>query len=101
MAASVISIAVFTAGVTSHLTTKQLEGDVHGAADLQSVPPSGRRRVLDVTFHTQDYAIALPDNSPLRIPINRAILAISDSQEWRDLIRQYLGTETTVPSRKH
>jgi ABC-type amino acid transport substrate-binding protein len=37
MAASVVSIAVFTAGVTSHLTTKQLEGDVHGAADLQSV----------------------------------------------------------------
>ena len=156
MAASVISIAVFTAGVTSHLTTKQLEGDVHGAADLQSVRAGAAAgtpsmsylssqhikfsvypdfssglnavkagkldafvhdrpilywlaenkyedsiKVLDVRFHTQDYAIALPDNSPLRMPINRALLAIINSQEWRDSIRQYLGTETTAPSWTH
>jgi ABC-type amino acid transport substrate-binding protein len=156
MAASVISIAVFTAGFTSHLTTKQLEGDVHSAADLQSVRvgavagtssvsylssqhikfkvypdfssglnaiKAGRLdafvydrpilywlaenkyedsiKALDVSFYTQDYAIALPDNSPLRMPINRALLAIINSQEWRDSIRQYLGTETTTLSWTH
>jgi ABC-type amino acid transport substrate-binding protein len=149
MAASVISIAVLTAGVTSHLTMKQLEGDVHGIADLRSVRvgavtgttsmsylssqhirfsayPDARSglkavkggtldafvydrpilywlakeedyegsiKVLDATFDAQDYAIALPENSPLRMPINRALLAITDTQEWRDLVKQYLGME--------
>jgi ABC-type amino acid transport substrate-binding protein len=37
MVASVTAIAVFTAGITSHLTTKQLEGYVHGVDDLRSV----------------------------------------------------------------
>ena len=149
MAASVISIAVFTAGVTSHLTTKQLEGAVHDVADLRSVHVgvaagtaaasylssqnikftvypnfiSGLKalkdgsldafvhdrpilywltenkeyrdsdKVLDVTFDTQDYAIALPDNSPLRGPINHALMAITSTQDWRDSVKQYLGTE--------
>lgn len=148
MAASVVSIAVMTAGVTSHLTAEQLEGDVHDAADLSSVhagaalgsssmnylssqhidfeifPDFGSGldaikagkldafvhdkpilywlaknqyqdavKVLDVTFNTQDYAIALPDNSPLRMPINRALMAIINSQEWQDSIKQYLGTD--------
>jgi ABC-type amino acid transport substrate-binding protein len=156
MAASVISIAVLTAGVTSHLTTKQLEGDVHNASDLLSVRAGAAAgtsamsylssqhikfsvypdvssglnavkagkldafvhdrpilywlaenqyedsiKVLDVTFYKQDYAIALPDNSPLHMPINRAILAIINSQEWRDLIKQYLGSETNAPIGRH
>ncbi len=37
MIASIIAIAVFTAGITSLLTTKQLEGLVHGVNDLRSV----------------------------------------------------------------
>jgi len=148
MAVSVISIAVLTAGVTSHLTTEQLEGDVHSAADLRyvhvgavagtepmsflssqhiefSVYPdlslglnavkAGKLdafvhdkpllywlaknkyddsiKVLDVTFDTQDYAIVLPNNSPLREPLNRTLLAIINSEEWQDSIKQYLGTD--------
>ena len=37
MAASVITIAVFTAGVTSQLTAKQLKGIIHSFRDLKSV----------------------------------------------------------------
>jgi polar amino acid transport system substrate-binding protein len=148
MAASVTAIAVFTAGITSHLTMKQLEGSVHSVADLQSVrvgavagtaslnyltseriifrtypdAASGLEavkdgeldafvydrpllywlaktkeyqdsiQVLEVAFDMQDYAIALPNNSTLRIPINRTLLAITETQWWRDLNVEYLGT---------
>jgi len=37
MGASVITVAVFTAGVTSQLTAKQLQGAIHGFTDLRSV----------------------------------------------------------------
>ena len=37
MITSIIAIAVFTAGITSLLTTKQLQGLVHGVDDLRSV----------------------------------------------------------------
>ena len=37
MGASVITIAVFTAGITSQLTTKQLQGTIHSFSDLKSV----------------------------------------------------------------
>jgi ABC-type amino acid transport substrate-binding protein len=37
MVVSIIAIAVFTAGITSTLTTKQLRGLVHGVGDLSSV----------------------------------------------------------------
>jgi len=149
MAASVISIAVFTGGVTSQMTTKQLEGDVHNLADLRSVHvgtasgtaalsylssqnirasvypdfSSGLKalkaglldafvydrpilywmaknkeyeesvKVLGISFDSQDYAIALPNDSLLRVAINRALLAIINTQEWRDSVSQYLGTE--------
>jgi polar amino acid transport system substrate-binding protein len=37
MIASVIAIAVFTAGITSRLTKQELQGAVHGESDLRSV----------------------------------------------------------------
>jgi polar amino acid transport system substrate-binding protein len=37
MVASIIAISVFTAGITSALTTKQLRGLVHSVGDLSSV----------------------------------------------------------------
>ena len=148
MAASVIAIAVFTAGITSHLTTKQLEGYVHNVDDLRSVrvgavagttslryltrerisfrtyPDAesglkalkagaldafvydrpllywltkkdypGSIEVLDITFDEQSYAIVLPNNSSLRMPINRTLLAVIGTQWWQDLNAEYLGHE--------
>jgi polar amino acid transport system substrate-binding protein len=153
MAASVAAIAVFTAGITTQLTMKQVQGTVHSVADLQSDGGSagpvrvgavegtaaigyllrerinfrtypdtasglravkagaldafvydrpllqwlakkdyeGSIEVLDITFDQQGYAIALPYNSTLRMPINRALLAIIETQWWRDLNTKYLG----------
>jgi len=48
-------------------------------------------QVLDTTFDQQGYAIALPNNSTLRMPINRALLTIIETQSWQDSTANYLG----------
>jgi polar amino acid transport system substrate-binding protein len=52
MGASVITIAVFTAGITAQLTAKQLQGSIHNFSDLKSarvgaVAASATLRYLD------------------------------------------------------
>ena len=145
MMASIIAIAVFTAGVTSVLTVNQIEGLVQGEADLASArvgnvensstvayldeariehegfatlqeglnalragsidafvydkPLLGwtvgqsfpSLRVLPVSFDNQDYAIALPSGSPLREPLNIALLQALSSDWWGQAVFQYLG----------
>jgi len=149
MAASVIVIAVFTAGVTSQLTARQLQGVVHGVDDLRAVrvgavdgtasidylthqriryrtfatPQDGMRavkagtldalvydrpllawlakdeefsgtvEVLDVTFANQNYAIAFPNNSPLRLPLNQVLLDLIESDWWQGTVAKYLGKD--------
>ena len=148
MATSVIIISIFTAGITSQLTAKQLQGAVHGLNDLRSVrvgavggtaaltyltherieyrvfatPRDGLQalkagtldafvydrpllawlanqefgssvQVLDATFDRQNYAIALPRESPLRLPLNEAIVEATRTDWWQDLINKYIGRE--------
>ena len=145
MIASVVTIAVFTAGLTSALTKRELQGVVHGENDLRSVRVgavagsatvgylgrerigyrgfaspqeglkaleaggidafvydrplltwlvlqdfSGSARVLDVTFDNQNYGIALPMGSPLRQPLNLALLETIESEWWEQTLFQYL-----------
>jgi polar amino acid transport system substrate-binding protein len=145
---AVTLVAVFTAGLTTHFTTQQLEGYVRGVQDLRSVRvgavadttapdylryeriryrvfPNAKAglkavkdgsldafvydkplmswlvqsryadslQVLDAVFDQQNYAIALPVNSPLREPINRALLHILETNWWRDLKSEYSGTD--------
>ena len=47
MVGSIIAIAVFTAGITSALTVRQLQGNVQGVTDLSQVQSRRRRRLLD------------------------------------------------------
>lgn len=47
--------------------------------------------VLPETFERQDYAIALPEGSPLREPVNRALLRVIDGPAWRETLERYLG----------
>ncbi|RJS92874.1 transporter substrate-binding domain-containing protein [Salinisphaera sp. Q1T1-3] len=47
--------------------------------------------MVDGTFDRQDYAFALAQGSPLREPINRAILAELDSSDWNRLTLRFLG----------
>jgi len=50
-----------------------------------------RVRVLPNTFNDQYYGIALPLNSAYRNEMNRIILNYIKSDEWSDLVDEYLG----------
>lgn len=52
---------------------------------------SNRLIVLPRSFDRQDYAIALPADSPLREPINRALLKKINQPGWQDVLYRYLG----------
>jgi polar amino acid transport system substrate-binding protein len=146
MGASVITIAVFTAGITSQLTAKQLQGTIHSFRDLKSVRvgavaasatlpyldthkvaysvyasvrdgldavKAGRIdaldhdhpilawlaktefgsgiEVLESVFDKQNYAIALPNGSPLRAKINLALVPATQSVWWEELNEKYFG----------
>lgn len=47
--------------------------------------------VLPTTFRRQDYGFALPENSPLRERINRALLAELQRGRFHALLEHYLG----------
>lgn len=47
--------------------------------------------VLPTTVRRQDYGFALPPGSPLREPINRALLAELARDRYRALVEHYLG----------
>ncbi|MFT3697932.1 MAG: transporter substrate-binding domain-containing protein [Kofleriaceae bacterium] len=47
--------------------------------------------VLPNVFDHQDYALALPDGSPLRESLNRALLKELGSDEWSASIERYIG----------
>jgi len=151
MIASIIALAVFTAGITSAITTHQLQGLVRDVADLRSLrvgvvagsssvdfldtqrvahrifadPPAGLRalqagsidafvydrplltwtvqqsfsglQVLGVTFDQQNYAIALPPNSELRVPLDIALLETVNSDWWKQTLYRYLGAAGAMP----
>lgn len=48
-------------------------------------------QVLPISFNTQEYAIALRPGSPLRKPINEALLRYRASDSWDDLLYRFLG----------
>lgn len=47
--------------------------------------------VLPVTFERQDYAFALPTDSPLRERVNQTLLRKIGSSEWSEVLASYLG----------
>jgi len=53
----------------------------------------GRIAVLPHTFIRQDYAIALPQGSPLREPLNLVLETEIRSPHWQERIYRYLGEE--------
>ena len=55
--------------------------------------PDRDLHVLPPVFERQDYGIVIPEDSPLREPINRALLGILNSDDWIVLRAQYFGTE--------
>jgi polar amino acid transport system substrate-binding protein len=147
MVASIVTIAVFTASITSVLTIKHLQGAVHGVGDLSVARVgalagtstedtlshlrityrkfatvedglkalrahrldafvydkpllawaiqqgfSSSIELVDATFEPQEYAFALPGNSPLRKTLDVAILDAIHSGWWEQTTFRYLGT---------
>ncbi len=147
MIGSIVTIAVFTASITSTLTIKHLQGAVHGVSDLATVRVGAiagtstedtfsrlriryrkfatlqdgldalRQRkldafvydkpmlawaiqqnysssieLLDATFDPQQYAFAIPTNSPLRKALDVALLDAVHSGWWQQTIFRYLGS---------
>jgi ABC-type amino acid transport substrate-binding protein len=45
-----------------------------------------------IRFAPQNYAIVLPEDSPHRENMNQAILTILGSQQWKGVLRSYLGS---------
>ena len=53
-----------------------------------------RLQVLPETFDHYYVSIAVPSDSPLCEPLNRAILKFMDTSEWRKFVEKYLGYGT-------
>lgn len=51
-----------------------------------------RLEVLPFKLERQDYAYALPPESPLREPLNASLLERINAPDWRDRVDRYLGT---------
>ena len=48
-------------------------------------------KLLPHTVASTDYALALPAGSPLTEDVNRALLAIVQRPEWREVAQRYVG----------
>jgi ABC-type amino acid transport substrate-binding protein len=72
----------------------QIDAFVHDAPIMQYIVKEkmqGAVVVLPGTFEQQDYALAFPEGSPLREPMNRELIAIKRSDKWKQLVYDYLG----------
>ena len=52
-----------------------------------------RLTVVGKPFMRADYVFALPPHSPIRKQINQSILSFLETEQWRQLLRQYLGDD--------
>lgn len=50
-------------------------------------------QVLPIRLERQDYAFAIPENSPLREPMNSALLERITAPDWKEKIEDYLGED--------
>jgi polar amino acid transport system substrate-binding protein len=72
----------------------QVDAMVYDAPLLQYIAKNdlgGQVQVLPITFEHQDYGIALPDGSPMRENLNRALLDNLGKDTWNELVNRYLA----------
>jgi len=50
-----------------------------------------RLTLLPGIFQQQLYGLALPSGSSLRGPVSEQVLAVTESSDWQDIVRRYLG----------
>ncbi|PUB18497.1 transporter substrate-binding domain-containing protein [Yoonia sediminilitoris] len=76
------------------LNAGELEGLLHDKEALQYMVNKKyltNLKFAPLTIDTQNYAIALPQGSALREPINLVLLSILDSAAWQDLLKKFFG----------
>jgi polar amino acid transport system substrate-binding protein len=52
----------------------------------------GELRLLPHTLAVRYYAIAVPTDSPLKEPINRALLDVMQRPDWKEVVQRYVGS---------
>lgn len=78
------------------LASGRVEAFVYDVPILQYIARSkfqGEIDVLSETLDRQDYGVALPFDSPLREPVNLAILRYIGTPAWDNLRTRYLGRD--------
>lgn len=76
------------------LAAGRVDAVVHDAPILLYLAQArgdGRIQVVPRTFQRQSYGIGLPQESPLREPVNRVLLEELASERWERLLERYLG----------
>lgn len=93
MGARVVAFPTLAAGLTG-LGQDLVDAFVHDEAELawqrQTI---GGITLAPVRFEPAGFAMALPERSTLREPINRALLDTVGSSEWLSTLRYYLGPD--------
>ncbi len=80
------------------LESGKVEAVVHDAPVLlyyAARKGQGRVKVVGGVFHKEDYGIVLPDKSPLREPVNRALLHLVESGAYEKLYKKWFGPQNT------
>lgn len=72
-----VEVLVYERAILGHMIKE------YGWRDLQ---------VLPHTLAVRDYAFALPTNSPLKEPINRALLKVVHQPDWKERVQRYVGS---------
>jgi polar amino acid transport system substrate-binding protein len=79
------------------LTRGEIDAFVYDQPLLQYAAKTdfqGQIQVLSNTFRRQDYAIALPDKSPLKEEIDQQLLVQLESTGWQQQVGRYLGVSS-------
>jgi polar amino acid transport system substrate-binding protein len=87
-------------GALKALSQRKLDAVVYDFSTLQYLVHKDYRdelTVLSRTFNPKFLALPLPPNSPLRRPLNKAILEIMETPLWHRILVSYIGKDA-VPS---
>lgn len=78
------------------LAAGQIDAVLYDAPVLQARIHDDRLKHLTVLaelVQAEDYALAVPRDSPLRQPINRALLRVIETPRWQEILDHYLGRD--------
>lgn len=76
------------------VSEKKLDAFVHDAAILKYIVKKAyfeHLHVLPDIFNRHYVSMILPEGSRLREPVNRALLTVTEKNQWKDLLQSYLG----------